>query len=306
MNILITGSNGVIGTRLTKFLADRSYGVYGIDLTHTDQPESEYRRLDCRDYSHLERLFSDYKFDMVYHCAAEFGRHNGDRYSDQLWTTNILGLKNMIAMQELHKFKMVFFSSSEVYGDWHGEMSENVMVENEVRQLNDYALTKWIGEQLVNRSAVEHGTESVIVRLFNTYGPGEPYTPYRSVNCRFAHHAIHGLPIVVYKGHWRTSTYIDDTVRTLANITDNWYPGEVFNIGGTRIHSIEELAEITWRISGANPKLITYADPEPNTTMVKRVNIDKAIRLLDHECAVDLEEGIQMTVDWMRQRYGTV
>ncbi len=76
------------------------------------------------------------------------------------------------------------------------------------------------------------GTESVVVRLFNTYGPGEYYSPYRSVNCRFFYCALHNLPWVVFSGHLRTSTYLADTVRTLANIADSFRPGETYNIGG--------------------------------------------------------------------------
>src|SRR3982074_1492020 len=109
-------------------------------------------------------------------------------------------------------------------------------------------MTKWVNEMQIRNSAQQYGTESVVVRLFNTYGPGEYYSPYRSVNCRFLYCALMGLPWVVYRGHARTSTYLTDTVRTLANIVGNFKPGETYNIGGEAEHSIEELSDIIVRV----------------------------------------------------------
>ena len=57
---------------------------------------------------------------MVYNCAAEFGRWNGEDYFEQVWKSNLIGLKNIIRLQEKHDFKLIHFSSSEVYGDYEG------------------------------------------------------------------------------------------------------------------------------------------------------------------------------------------
>src|SRR4029077_8452001 len=176
--------------------------------------------------------------------------------------TNVVGTKHMIRLQERLGFRLVHFSSSEVYGDWAGEMREDVMEEVEIKQLNDYAMTKWVNEMQIRNSATQFGTESVVVRLFNTYGPGEYYSPYRSVNCRFLYCAQNGLPWTVYRGHSRTSTYLADTARTLANIADNFKPGETYNIGGDCQHTIEELSDTILRTTGADPKLVEYRDSE--------------------------------------------
>ena len=178
------------------------------------------------------------------------------------------------------------------------------METTEVKQLNDYALSKWVNEQQIRNSAIQHGTETVIVRLFNTYGPGEWYHPYRSVNCKFCYHALHGIPITVYKGHMRTSTYLEDTCTTLANIVNNFKAGEVYNIGGTEEHTIEKLAEIIWKYTKADPKLITYEDSEMLTTKAKKVDTSKAIRDLEHKLTITMEDGVKKTIDWMRDYYG--
>src|SRR5205807_5632046 len=193
------------------------------------------------------------------------------------------------------------FSSSEVYGDWPEMMIETVMDEYEVKQMNDYAMSKWVNEMQVRNSGILHGTESVVVRLFNTYGPGEYYSPYRSVNCRFLYCALTGKPFTVYKGHYRTSTFLGDTVRTLANIMENFNPGETYNIGGAYHHSIEELATVTLKVTGADPKSVNYSESEILTTKIKRVDISKSVRDLDHKNSYTLEEGMRITADWMRE-----
>jgi len=93
-------------------------------------------------------------------------------------------------------------------------------------------------------------------------------------------------------------------VRTLANITDNFKPGETYNIGGKDLHSIEELSEIIVRVTGADASLASFRDSEILTTTSKVLDASKAIRDLDHQNSYTLEEGIRLTADWMRQAYG--
>lgn len=295
--ILITGSKGVVGTWLTRILRERGHEVYGIDLFHS--AEREYERCDVSEMRQLERVFQK-RFDFVYHTAAEFGRWNGEDYYEQLWKTNAIGTKNIIRLQEKYKFKLIHFSSSEVYGDYPEIMAESVMDVVPIKQMNDYAMSKWVNEMQVRNSAIQFGTESVIVRLFNTYGPGETFHPYRSVNARFCYSALNGLPITVYRGHMRTSTYLEDTCNTLANIVDNFKQGEVYNIGGSEYHDIETLARIIWDYTGADKGLITYKDSEILTTKTKKVDVSKAVRDLGHKNTVSLEDGIKRTIDWMR------
>src|SRR5208282_1019272 len=237
----------------------------------TDIPTPLYARCDVGEFRQLERVFDKLgPFDQVFHCAAEFGRWNGEDFYEALWHTNVVGTKNIIRLQEQRAFKLIHFSSSEVYGDWPKLMVETVMEDREVKQLNDYAMTKWVNEMQIRNSAQQFGTESVVVRLFNTYGPGEFYSPYRSVNCRFLYCALTNTPWTVYRGHSRTSTFLSDTVATLANIVQNFRPGETYNIGGSFLHSIEELSDLVLKVTGASPSLVRYCDAEMLTTKDKR------------------------------------
>jgi len=312
--ILITGSKGVIGTYLTRILAERGHEIFGVDLHHglgevgweqqMSETSASYARCDVADFRQLERVFSAFgPFAFVYHAAAEFGRWNGEDYYEQVWRTNAIGTKNVIRLQEKLGFKLIHFSSSEVYGDYGGVMKEEAMDLVEIKQLNDYAMSKWVNEMQIRNSRIMKGTDTVIVRLFNTYGPGEWYHPYRSVNSKFCFSALSGLPVTVYKGHSRTSTYLQDTCEALANIPQNFKSGEVYNIDGLQQHSIEELAEIVWRRAKADPGLITYRPAEVLTTKNKKADSSKAIRDLKFRVTVSLEEGVTRTLDWMRIYY---
>jgi dTDP-glucose 4,6-dehydratase len=314
MRILVTGGLGTVGAGLTKELRSRGHAVISCDLYHqpdeigfslrTDVEAPLYARCDVGEFRQVERVFDRLgSFEFVYHCAAEFGRWNGEDFYETLWRTNCVGTKNIIRLQERLKFRLIHFSSSEVYGDWPELMIESVMDRYEIKQLNDYAMTKWVNEMQIRNSGLQYGTESVVVRLFNTYGPGEYYSPYRSVNCRFLYCALHGLPWTVFRGHSRTSTYLADTVRTLANILDNFKPGETYNIGGSSLHSIEDLSDVTLKVTGADPSLVHYQESEILTTKAKVVDTTKSVRDLDHKNSYGLEEGMEITADWMREAY---
>jgi|SRR5262245_52503272 len=314
MRALITGGMGTLGRGLVQELQSRGHDVLSLDIGHgpeeagfslrTDVQAPRYVRCDVAEYRQLERVFESMgPFAYVFHTAAEFGRWNGEDFYEQLWRTNVVGTKNMIRLQEKLRFRLVHFSSSEVYGDWPDLMVESVMEEREIKQMNDYAMTKWVNEMQIRNSAIQYGTESVVVRIFNTYGPGEYYSPYRSVNCRFMYCALKGIPWVVFRGYGRTSTYIADSVRTLAAIAENFKPGEVYNIGGDQYHTIEELSHLTIKVTGADPRLATYRDAEVLTTRTKRVDVSKAVRDLGHRTTVPLEEGMRRTVAWMRDVY---
>ncbi len=314
MRILVTGSKGVVGQKLVQELTHRGNSVFGVDIQHhpgevgyiqrMSNEEWTYSRCDIGEYRQIERVIKEAgPFDLVYNCAAEFGRWNGEDYFEQMWKSNLIGLKNIIRLQEDHKFKLVHFSSSEVYGDYEDEMFESVMDTVEIKQMNDYAISKWSNEMQIRNSIKMFDTQTVVVRLFNTYGEGEFYHPYRSVNCKFCYHALHGLPITVFKGYFRSSTYIDDCVRTVANISDNFISGRVYNIGSNEFHDIETLADIIWKYTKAPRKLIEYKEAEVLTTKIKKVNNDLAVKELDHKETISLEEGVKKTIDWMIDYY---
>lgn len=301
MKMLVTGGLGTVGSVLVRELRRRGHDVHVSDLSHHHEPN--YVRCDVGSHAQVQRLFEGRTYDYVYHLAAEFGRWNGEDYYDTLWRSNVIGTKNLIRAQEEHRFRMIFFSSSEVYGDWRGVMHEDVVDQHPIKQLNDYAISKRVGELQVFNSAQQFGTETVCVRLFNTYGPGETYTPYRSAICRFIYHALNDWPYTVYSSHHRTSTYVTDTVRTLANISERFRPGQTYNIGGSEYHDMKFVSDFILHYLGKSDRIVTYVESEPFTTVDKKVDLSKAIGELDHRVAISLAEGLPRTIDWMRAVY---
>jgi len=304
--ILVTGGAGFIGTNLVNELNKRGHETIALDLYNTER--ENYIRTDVRNFRQLERVFEKWKFDYVYHLAAEYGRWNGEAYYENLWETNVIGTKHLTRLQEKLKFRSVFFSSAEVYGDYSGVMSENVMVNNPIRdtyQMNDYAITKWAGELICMNSAKMHGTKTVRVRPVNCYGPHEHYNPYKGFIPKFIYHALFNKPYTVYKDHKRIIDYVDDSVRTFANIVENFIPGEVYNVGGRPEweKNIKEYSDLILKAVGRDDSIVTYKESELFTTGVKKINCSKAIRDLKHDPKISPKEGIRRTVEWMRQYY---
>jgi len=297
--ILVTGGRGFIGSNLLRELQKRGHEVWACDLMHCDL--ENYVRCDVSKFRQVERVFGEHAFDYVYHAAAEYGRWNGEDYYENLWLTNAVGTKNILRMQEKKRFRMVFFGSAEVYGDYDGVMSEDVMDKVPIKQMNDYAIAKWVNELQIVNSAAMFKTETVRVRLFNVYGVGEHYTPYRGWIPRFIHKALRGEPYTVYLGHKRTLEYVEDVCRTLANIIDNFKPGEVYNLGGSEQYYIKYVSDLILKNLGKDDSKVTYREAEPFTTRVKTPDSSKARRDLGFKLTVPVEEGILRTVTWFRR-----
>lgn len=303
---MVTGGAGFIGSNLVNELKSRGHEVHSCDLYNTER--DNYIRCDVREYRQLEKIFDKNKFDYVYHLAAEYGRWNGEDYYENLWRTNAIGTKHITRLQEKLKFRMIFFSSAEVYGDYEGVMTEDVMTNSPIKdtfQMNDYAMTKWIGELICRNSAKMFETETVCVRPVNCYGPGEHYTPYRGFIPKFIYCALHDKPYTVYKGHKRIIDYVDDTVRTFANITDNFIPGNAYNVAGRQEweRDIKEYSDLILKAIGRDDSIVTYKEEESFTTKIKTIDCSKAIKDLKHDPKISPEEGIKKTAEWMKWYY---
>ena len=301
--VLVTGCGGALGTPLVRELRRRGHDVWGCELQHA--ADEQVIRADVRSYRQLERLFEQIgDFDYVYHLAAEFGRHNGEEYFENLWETNVIGTRNVLELQRRRPFRLIFASSSEIYGDLpHPILSEDIPLSRSIVQHNDYATTKWVNEVQIMNFEKRYGSECLRLRFFNAYGPGEYYHKYRSVVCLFSYRALHNLPYTVYRGYRRDFTYIEDFTPTLANACQSFNAGEVYNIGGSTSVSIEELSGLVLAQLGKSDELVTYLDQDVHNVRSKRPDISRAVRDLGHNPQVSLEEGLARTLEWMRGVY---
>lgn len=301
--VLITGGSGFIGSNLAIELRARGHDVWTSDILHQEDPKS--LRCDVSRFRQVERLFEQHEFEYVYHAAAEYGRWNGEAFYENLWNTNAVGTRNILEMQKRKKFRMMFFGSAEVYGDYDEMMSEDIMDRVPIKQMNDYAITKWANELQIMNFAEMHGNETVRFRLFNVYGPREHYCPYRGVVPVFIYRALNNIPYTVYKGHKRTFEYVEDICRTLANMIDHFKPGEVYNLGSEKQHTIEELSDLILDFLGKDDSLVSYEESESFTTRYKMADSSKAQRDLEHKITVSLDEGLRQTVVWFKEQYPT-
>jgi len=299
--ILVTGSHGTLGRPLVKELRRRGHQVWGCDLQH--QADADYKRADVSLFRQLEAVF-ERSYDYVYHLAAEFGRLNGEEYYETVWQTNVIGTRNVLELQRIHKFKLIFASSSEIYGDYHREiMTEDIPLQESVIQQNDYAITKWVNEIQCINFEKRFGVPIVRLRFFNAYGPGERYHNYRSVVCLFCYRALHKLPYTVYKNYHRVFMYIDDFIPTLANVVDNFVPGEVYNVGGRDYRSVEDLKDLINKHLGTDDSLVTYLPEDVHNVQSKKPDISKAAAAFGHDPKITLEEGVPKVLEWMKQEY---
>ena len=297
--VLVTGGLGFIGSNLVRELEKRGYETWVCDLMHSWQPR--YVRCDVSKFAQVERLFAEQDFDYVYHAAAEYGRWNGEDYYENLWATNAVGTKNIVRVQEKKKFRMIFFGSAEVYGDYNGVMREDVMDTIPIKQMNDYAISKWVNEMQILNSAAMFGTESVRVRLFNVYGVGEHYTPYRGWIPKFIHKALRNEPYTVYLGHKRTLEYVEDLCRTFVNVIDNFKAGEIYNLGGDKQYEIKYVSDLILKNLSKDDSKVSYKEAEPFTTRIKTPDSSKAKKDLDFTLTISPEEGLKRTVEWFNK-----
>lgn len=304
MKIVVTGSAGTLGRPLVDELRERGHDVWGIELQHIGLPQT--LRADVGDYRQLRQALDRIgDFDVMYHLAAEFGRINGEEHYETVWRTNAIGTRNVLELQRERGFRHIFASSSEVYGEAEADyINEHYLLLNpQPRLTNDYAISKRVNEEQVANFGVRYGTETMTLRFFNAYGPGERYHDYRSVVCLFAYRLLTGQPITVYEGYQRVFLYAGDFIPSLANAADNFMAGEVINLGGDEFVEVSDMANMLLEITGADPGLVKHLPLDAHNVTSKRPDISKARTILGHHPRTRLAQGLPLTVDWMRKHY---
>jgi len=292
----------VLGKPLVAELRARGHDVYGCDLMHTDDPQS--MRADIGNHRELGCVFGEFYPQLVYHLAGEFGRKNGQSYYERMWRTNVIGTRNVIEWCLRQETPLLFASSSEAYGDLadRHELLTEELLHTEVPIFHcDYALSKYVGEKQLE-TARNRGLMAVAFRFFNVWGPGEKFSPYRSVVCQFTHSLLTVRPVTVYRNCYRDFLHVSDWSRTMANAADRVrsLKHTAYNVGGTDFRSMENLwTTIKERLEPVDVKT-NYLDIEDGNVVRKRPDITRAALELDHKPKVTIETGIREYSEWMR------
>jgi nucleoside-diphosphate-sugar epimerase len=282
---LVIGSEGNIGAPLVAYLRSVGYEVLGFDL----QPGWRENYL-TGDITHPVDLLPafDWGPDVVFLLAATVGRMVCEQAGSLAVSTNVAGVNNVLQFCKRSNVRLVFFSSSEVYGPHCDPMDE---VHSIPRPANRYALTKWLGEQLVEYEVHASGLRAVTVRPCMVYDENETVGEHRSAMIRFASNLARGRPIEVHRGSARTWLHVADAVRGIeaAARLDEY---SVINLGHPELVLMADLAEMIRAYFDASPELIVTTDLPPKVTLIKRPILERQRRLLGFEPTIGIAEGV--------------
>jgi UDP-glucose 4-epimerase len=294
---LITGGAGFIGSHLTAPLLARGHSVIVLDDMSTGRARNldslrSHPNLDIVAGSVLDELIVDelvHQAEVVVHLAAAVGVKLIVEQPLRSFTTNIRGSEIVIGAAHRYRRKILVASTSEIYG----KNGKEPLREDADRILGSTSVSRWsystakaVDEILALAYHRERGLPSIVVRLFNTVGPGQS-PAYGMVIPRMVRQAIAGLPVTVFGdgGQSRCFCHVDDTVAALEGLLeDPTAIGEIFNIGGPDEITILDLAKriIELSESTSNIEFIPYdkAYPTGFEDMRRRVPDTTKIRSL--------------------------
>jgi nucleoside-diphosphate-sugar epimerase len=292
---LVIGSEGNIGKPLAAHLRGQGWEVLCADI----KPgwRKDYLQVDINQPADLIPTLR-WKPDVIFALAAVVSRVTCEQASSLAVGTNLGGLNNVILLAQAADARLVYFSTSEVYGPTDGPMDEVATVP---RPNNRYGLTKLLGEQLVDYEVAQHGLRAVTLRPFMIYDENEDFGDHRSAMIRFAHDLARGRPIEVHRGSARGWLHISDAVRAIeaaARIDEH----AVINIGHPDVTPIQDLAEGLRARLGAPPSLITLNDLPARMTAAKQPSLARMRDLLGVTPKVSLDEGLDRVAARVRAR----
>ena len=287
MKVLVIGSEGNIGSRLVPYLRSHDHIVYRCDqLQGTSEDYSVVNILNSGD---LLKVFLDFKPEVTILLAAMVSRVTCEASPILAVDTNLSGLNNIIQLCKAFDSKLVYFSTSEVYGNIGGKLSED----RDCKPNNLYGLTKYLGEKLVRYEL----NNALIVRPFMFYDEDETRGDHRSAMIRFAYHLSREEKITVHKGSKRSWMHISDGVRvieSLIHLKQAW----TVNIGSPELVSTDVLAGKMCAYFGLNyDEYVNEYNLPDKMTLEKIPDITLQTELTGLIPEVGLDEGIKRVCD---------
>ena len=308
--ILLTGGAGFIGSTLAARLVEHNEIVI-FDNFHRDalaasavvaHPNLRTIVGDILDPNAVRRAIDG--CDMVVHLAAIAGVDTVLRMPVTTMHVNIIGTFNVLeaARERAAIARFIDFSTSEVFGVYAYKVTEgNVTSLGAVGEARwTYAVSKLATEHMAHNYHKQYGLPAVSIRPFNIYGPGQVG---EGAIHRFIVQALKGEDITIHNdgAQIRAWCYIDDMVDGIVACLERPEAvGHAFNIGNARsVVTIYDLARHILRISGSKSE-IRFVEWNNADVELRIPNIDKARNLLKYAPKVDLEEGLERTIDWYR------
>jgi nucleoside-diphosphate-sugar epimerase len=307
---LVAGVAGFLGSNLAKALLKRGHSVIGLDNYAT----SDNRNLEelngnsqfvFREMSVTEatKVASIEKIDFIFHFASPASPPKYQKLGLETIKVNTVGTENLIELALTHSARLIYASTSEVYGDplvspqpesYWGNV-------NPIGPRSVYDEAKRLGETLIALYCREKKLDAGIVRIFNTYGPGMDPFDGRVVST-FIRQALRSEPLTVFGdgSQTRSFCFVDDLIDGILRMSETKLQRPV-NLGNPLEINLITLGEIISKSLGLDPVFNHLPLPEDDPKQ-RRPDISLAKKLLGWEPKVSLELGIAQTAEWIKAR----
>ena len=300
MKFFVTGAAGFLGTALTNRLAWEGHNVRGLDDLSTGSPDllSEdvsLTRGDINDRPRLWTLLQD--VDCVYHLAARVLVPESIIYPREYNHVNVGGTVTLMeAMRDVGVRRVVFISSGAIYGD---QEKQPVREDATPHPRSPYAVSKLAAEYYIHTIGALWGIETVSLRIFNAYGPGQRIpVSHPPVVPHFIKQTLRNGTLVVHSDGQQTRdyVYVDDVIKALiATTTAPGLDGLMINVGSGVESSIRDLVNAVTEIVPGKAEVIY----NPRTSGgVSRMCADLTLakKKLSYQPSISLEEGLRLTL----------
>jgi dTDP-glucose 4,6-dehydratase len=299
---LVTGGAGFLGSHLCDELLSRGHRVICVDNLETGSLANiEHIRGD--DFLHInldivEPYFVDEPVDFVYHLASPASPIDYLRLPLHTMKVGSYGTHNTLGLAKKHRARFLIASTSEVYGDpqIHPQPETYWGNVNPIGPRGVYDEAKRYAEALTMAYHRQQGVDTVIMRIFNTYGARMRAHDGRAIPT-FLRQALTDRPITVFGdgSQTRSFTYVSDLIDGMIRLAESGHHYPV-NIGNPNEFTLLELANAVIEITGSKSEIVYEALPTDDP-QVRQPDISLARDLLGWEPKVELREGLQRTIE---------
>lgn len=310
MHILVTGGAGFIGSHLCTRLINDGHTVVCLDNLETGTEKNieplkdkglTFVQGDANDRAVLESIFTNHRFDDVFHYAALVGVKRTDEHPEKV-LRDAEGIRHIAELALAHgKPKVIFASSSEVYGE-PVEIPERE--DGHINAQIPYAVVKLLGEKILETYWKKYKLPTCSLRFFNVYGPKQESSDYGFVAGIFIKNVLKGQPPIVFGDGTQTRdfVYIDDNIEAaIRALHSDAVNGEVLNVGTGRPTTVLDLAEEIISIIGNEQVIEPVFTQARNDVKHRFPDVSKMRRLLDFRPTYRLRDGLEKTIAWYRE-----
>jgi UDP-glucose 4-epimerase len=301
MNFLITGAAGFLGSALANRLAWEGHQVRGLDDLSTGDPQKlspdvHFTRGDVNDRPKLWTLLQE--VDCVYHLAARVLVAESILYPREYNASNVGGTVSLMeAMRDVGVRRVVLISSGAVYGD---QGQQPLREDASPDPHSPYAVSKLAAEFYVRTIGALWGIETVNLRVFNAYGPGQHLpASHPPVIPNFLRQAVRNGTLVVHGDGSQTRDYVfvDDVVEAMvAAATAPSVGRQVINVGSGTETGVRELVSLVMKVTNSRAEVIYNPRTDPGVSRMC-ADISLARHKLGYHPRVSLAQGLRLTLE---------